>query len=168
MKRMLTLTILFTGLLPILAATAQGESWPGWRGPRGDGTSIEQGVPLKWDPADAAWKIEIPGQGHASPIVTGDSVCTATALPATQDRVLLGLDRVSGKVLWQQTVVRGPLEKINPENSYASGTPATDGERVFAAFRVGDEIAVAAHDLAQGKQLWLVRPDPRGRVGVQQ
>ncbi len=72
--------------------------------------------------------------------------------------MLICFDRATGKILWQQTVVRGPLEKINRENSYASGTPATDGKRVYVNFRVGDDIVVAAHDLADGKQLWLVRP----------
>ena len=150
--------ILFMGLLSSSATTTKAEPWPGWRGPRGDGTCIEPNVPTNWDPAGAVWKVEIPGQGHASPIVWGDRVCTVTALPATQERILLCLDRVSGKILWQQTVVKGPLEKINKENSYASGTPATDGERVFVTFRVGDDIVVAAHNLIDGKQLWLVRP----------
>jgi outer membrane protein assembly factor BamB len=54
--------------------------------------------------------------------------------------------------------VQGPLEPQNKENSHASGTPATDGGRVYVAFRVGDDIVVAAHRLADGKQLWLVRP----------
>ena len=63
-----------------------------------------------------------------------------------------------GKILWQKTVVHGPLEAIHKENSYASGTPATDGRRVYAAFRVGDDIVLAAHDPADGKQLWLIRP----------
>ena len=175
MKRILAFAILLANLVVSLpnpsATTSKAEFWPGWRGPRGDGTCIEQEVPTNspsqadvataksaWDPAGAIWKAEIPGQGHASPIVWGDRVCTATALPATQERVLLCLDRANGKILWQQTVVQGPLEKINKENSHASGTPATDGERVFVAFRVGDDIVVAAHDLASGKQLWLVRP----------
>jgi outer membrane protein assembly factor BamB len=162
MKRILAYAILLANLVVSLpnpsATTSKAEFWPGWRGPRGDGTCIEQEVPTNWDPAGAIWKAEIPGQGHASPIVWGDRVCTATALPATQERVLLCLDRANGKILWQQTVVQGPLEKINKENSHASGTPATDGERVFVAFRVGDDIVVAAHDLASGKQLWLVRP----------
>jgi len=158
MKRILAFAILFAGLLANSTTTAKAESWPGWRGPRGDGTCIEQDVPANWDPAGALWKTEIPGQGHASPIVWGDRVCTVTGLPATQERVLLCLDRTSGKILWQESVVQGPLEKINKENSYASATPVTDGERVFVAFRVGDDIIVAAHDLASGKRLWLVRP----------
>jgi len=154
MKRILALAI----LLANSANTSKAEFWASWRGPRGDGTCIEQDVPTNWDPAGAIWKTEIPGQGHASPIVWGDRVCTVTGLPATKERSLLCLDRTSGKILWQQTVVQGPLEPINKENSYASGTPATDGERVFVTFRVGDEIVVAAHHLASGKQLWLVRP----------
>jgi outer membrane protein assembly factor BamB len=50
------------------------------------------------------------------------------------------------------------LQKLHTQNSYASGTPATDGARVYVNFRVGDEIVVAAHDLSTGKQLWQVRP----------
>jgi outer membrane protein assembly factor BamB len=152
----LTFAVLLVGLAVSVAARA--EPWPGWRGPRGDGTCTEQSVPTNWDVGHALWKTEIPGRGHASAIVWGDRVCTATGLPATKERVLLCLDRASGKILWQQTVVQGPLEPQNKENSHASGTPATDGERVYVAFRVGDDIIVAAHELASGKQLWLVRP----------
>jgi outer membrane protein assembly factor BamB len=150
----------FIVLLASLVAgiTAQAEPWPGWRGPRGDGTCTEQNVPTNWDVSHALWKTEIPGRGHASAIVWGDRVCTITGLPATKERVLLCLDRTSGKILWQQTVVQGPLEPLNKENSHASGTPVTDGERIYVAFRVGDDIVVAAHELADGKQLWLVRP----------
>jgi len=158
MRRDFAFTVLFTCLVAFFTTLAQGESWPGWRGPRGDGTCVEQGVPTNWDPAGALWKTELPGKGHASAIVWGNRICTATALPATKERVLLCLDRTGGKILWQQTVVQGPLENINKENSYASGTPATDGERVYVVFRVGDDIVAAAHDLATGKQLWLVRP----------
>ncbi len=148
-----------SGLLAALVvASACAEPWPGWRGPRGDGTSIEQNVPVNWDPTNAVWQTEIPGVGHASPIVWGDRVFTVTALNDTTERICLCLDRATGKMLWQQTVVKGPLEKLHKENSYASGTPATDGERVYAVFRVGDEIVAAAHDVASGKQLWLVRP----------
>jgi outer membrane protein assembly factor BamB len=83
-----------------------------------------------------------------------------------RERVLLCLDRNSGEILWQRTVVQGPLEKLHKENSYASGTPATDGERIYVTFRVGDDIVVAAHDFAGGEQLWLVRPGTHvGRWG---
>jgi hypothetical protein len=149
---------LVIGILFFSLNFARAENWPGWRGPRSDGTCIEQDVPTNWDPAGALWKTELPGKGHASAIVWGDRVFTVTGMTETQERILLCIDRTSGKILWQQTVVQGPLEKINKENSYASGTPATDGQRVYVTFRVGDDIVVAAHDLAGGRQLWLVRP----------
>jgi len=158
MNRNVIFAMLLGELLTAATPTVQAEPWPGWRGPRGDGTCTEKNVPNKWDPADALWKTELPGKGHASPIVWGGCVLTVTALPATQERVLLCLDRNTGRILWQRTVVQGQLEKIHKENSYASGTPATDGERVYVTFRVGDDIIVAAHDFSSGKQLWLVRP----------
>jgi outer membrane protein assembly factor BamB len=138
--------------------STKAEPWPCWRGPRADGTCLETNVPSRWDPAAALWKIELPGQGHASPIVWGNRICTATSMDATRERVLLCLERSTGKLLWRQTVVQGPLEKIHNENSHASSTPATDGRQVYVTFRVGDDIVVAAHELATGKQLWLVRP----------
>jgi outer membrane protein assembly factor BamB len=103
-------------------SSVDAENWPGWRGPQGDGTCGEKDVPKRWDVATAAWKIEMPGIGHASPIIWGDRVFTVTAFPEKLDRVLLCFDRATGKILWQRTVVHGPLEKINRENSYASGT----------------------------------------------
>jgi outer membrane protein assembly factor BamB len=140
------------------ASFADAENWPGWRGPRADGTSAEKNVTTDWDPAKATWMVAVPGKGHASPIVWEDRVLTVTALRGKLDRVLLCFDRGTGKLLWQNTVAHGPLEKIHSENSYASGTPATDGKRVYVTFRVGDEIVVAAHNLADGKQLWAVTP----------
>jgi outer membrane protein assembly factor BamB len=140
------------------AGPAAAEDWPAWRGPREDGTSMEKNAPARWDAATLAWKVEVPGIGHASPIVWGDRIFTVTSFKEDLERALLCFARSDGKILWRQAVVRGPLEKLNPENSHASGTPATDGKRVFAAFRVGDEIAVAAHDAADGRQIWLVRP----------
>jgi len=158
MKSLFRYQALVIGILLFSSSVVRAENWPGWRGPRGDGTCIEQDVPTTWDPAGALWKTELPGKGHASPIVWGDRVFTVTGITDTQERVLLCLDRKTGNILWQQTVVQGPLEKINKENSYASGTPVTDGEQVFVTFRVGDDIFVAAHGLAGGRQLWRVRP----------
>ncbi len=137
-----------TAVTLTLPSPVGGGEWPCWRGPHSDNISHEKGVPTRWDPADAVWKVTVPGVGHASPIVCGDLIITATALPEKRDRVLVCFDRITGNLLWQKTVVHGPLEKLHPENSHASGTPATDGKRLYAVFRVGDEIVVAAHDTA--------------------
>ena len=137
---------------------ARGENWPGWRGPRGDGTSLEQDVPIRWSATEnIAWKTPLPGEGHSSPVVWGNRVFLTTAVKETEERVLLCLDASTGKLLWRETVLRAPLEAKNAENSYASATPATDGEKVFVTFLDGKDVVVAAYDF-DGKQLWLVRP----------
>jgi len=61
--------------------------------------------------------------------VWGDRVFTVSARLDGQDRVLLCLDRGTGKILWHKTELQAPLEKKHSLNSYASSTPATDGEQ---------------------------------------
>lgn len=160
-----------------LTADARGENWPGWRGVRGDGTSNEQNVPLHWDGTtgkNIVWKVAVPGEGHASPIIWGDNIFLASCLDDNHHRVLICLDRRTGKTRWQQTVLKSPLETKHKLNSYASGTPATDGKLVYVTFLEADgttvpapnvgtprpvtpgQVVVAAYDF-DGKQQWLVK-----------
>lgn len=139
-------------------STAHSENWPAWRGPRGDGTSAEKNVPTEWSATkNVVWKTELPGLGHASPVIWDKKVFTVTCLPETQERVLLCVDSDSGKIMWQQTVVKSPLERKHALNSHASSTPAADGRLVYVSFLDGNEMLAAAYDF-DGKQKWLVRP----------
>lgn len=152
--------ILPAALIPalLIPLPARSENWPGWRGPRGDGTSAEKDVPIHWSAtSNVAWKAEIPGLGHASPIVWENRVFTVTCVPEREERVLLCLDRTTGKALWQRTVLASPLERKHRLNSHASSTPATDGRFVYVAFLDVQQMAVAAYDL-EGNQKWLARP----------
>ncbi len=144
--------------LATLAAVVHAEDWPQWRGPRGDGRSSEASFPVNWSKLDnVIWRTPLPGGGHASPIVFGGRVFTVAANPETQERLLLCVDRGTGKLLWQQTVLTAPMERLHTENSHASSTPACDGKRVFCTFLDGKDVVVAAYAL-DGKQLWLKRP----------
>jgi outer membrane protein assembly factor BamB len=147
-------------ILLMAGNSAWGENWPAWRGPRGDGTSLETNVPTQWSGTEnVMWKTPIPGKGYASPIVWEDRVFTVTAVNETLERVLLCLDAASGDVLWQRTVLKAPLERLHALNSHASSTPATDGEKVYVSFLDGDKMYVAAYDF-EGKRIWEVRPGP--------
>jgi outer membrane protein assembly factor BamB len=142
----------------LLVGTAAAENWPAWRGPRGDGTSRERDLSTRWTPTDnIAWKTAVPGTGHASPIVWGDSVFVASCREDAKQRLLVRFDRESGKILWQQVVLSSELEQKHRLNSFASSTPATDGKRVYVTFLAENQMVVAAYDFS-GKQLWLVRP----------
>jgi hypothetical protein len=151
---LLAVSFFLAGLTPRVTA----ENWPAWRGPRGDGTSLETRAPTEWSATrNIAWKTAVPGAGHSSPIVWDDRIFTATAMPEKKERVLLCFDRGTGQILWQQTVLTTDLENKSGENSFASCTPATDGERIYVAFLDVKQVMVAAFDFS-GKQLWLVRP----------
>lgn len=157
----LLLAILVLGFAPVApSVSARGENWPGWRGPRGDGTSLEPEIPIRWDGPSGrniAWKTELPGTGHASPIVWEDRVFLVGCREDRKERILLSLDRETGKILWEQVVVQSPLERKHRLNSYASSTPATDGRQVYVSFLDRDQMLVAAYDF-DGNRQWLVRP----------
>ncbi|HEX5106080.1 MAG TPA: PQQ-binding-like beta-propeller repeat protein [Pirellulaceae bacterium] len=154
----------------VLAVEPPVLNWPGWRGPKGDGSSPETNLPTTWNGTtgeNVVWKTAIPGTGHSSPIVWGERIFVVSCLPDSGDRVLLSLDRKTGAVLWQQTVLKAPLEKKHTLNSYASGTPATDGRLVYVSFlepdfasqkeRTPGNMVVAAYDF-EGNLKWSAKP----------
>jgi outer membrane protein assembly factor BamB len=154
---MTNLKSFFISVLAVLNL-ACAEDWPGWRGPRGDGSSTSEAVPLKWTVAsDTIWKTAIPGRGHASPIVWGERIFLVSAIEADNSRILLCLDRQTGQILWQKTVLVSAFEDIHRFNSRASSTPVTDGASVFVSFLDGDKMFAAAFDFA-GNKIWEVRP----------
>ncbi len=145
-------------LILIFSDAALAENWPGWRGPRGDGTSMEKNVPIRWSGTqNILWKVPIPGKGHASPIVWSKHIFVVTAIKEKKQRILLCLDRKDGKILWQRVILEAPLERTNSLNSYASSTPETDGQRVYISFLDRDKMFIAAYDF-DGNRLWEVRP----------
>jgi len=157
--QMVSLTVVLTILI---VAPGSAEDWPVWRGPRGDGTSLEQEVPTRWSATDnIAWKVEIPGVGHASPIVSGDYVFVVSCIEETAERVLLCLQRQSGKTVWRTTVIRAPLEAIHRLNSRASSTPATDGDCVYVSFLEPDGSSVPAEVIRQ--RSGILRADNTGK-----
>lgn len=154
---MAALILLLCGL-GCFAPTATAEDWPCWRGPRGDGSSRDAKIPTHWrESENIAWKTEIPGLGHSSPVVCGDRVFVTSCLTDTTERVLLCLDRNTGRRLWQRAVFKSPLEKKHSLNSFASSTPATDAQFVYVSFLDVDKMLIAAYDFA-GRQQWLVHP----------
>ena len=117
--------------------------------------------------------MKVPGRGHSSPVIWGDRVLLASCLPEKEQRILLCLDRRTGRELWRRVVVKSGLETLHRLNSRASGTPATDGKLIFATFMKIDgrkvpapnvgaarlitpgTIVVAAFDM-DGRQKWNV------------
>lgn len=133
MSRLITLLSVLSSFA--FVSLGRAEDWPGWRGPRLDGSSLEKNLPTTWSDKDnVAWKASIPGIGHSSPIVVGDRVYVTSCLLKEEKRVLYCFDRRDGKKLWEKVVLETPLEKKHKLNSFASATPASDGRHVYVAF----------------------------------
>ncbi|MBK7711333.1 MAG: PQQ-binding-like beta-propeller repeat protein [Bacteroidales bacterium] len=148
------LLILITGTL----SDATAQNWPCWRGPNGDGTSTETRLPTRWDSVtNVVWKTRVPGTGYSSPVIWKDRLFLVTALAETHEKVLLCYDCKKGNLLWQKTVLKNTFENKHDNNSFASGTPSTDGNLVYVSFLDGKDVLVAAYDFS-GKQIWLQRP----------
>lgn len=144
--------------LIVITAPLSAENWPGWRGPRGDGTSQEKNVPVHWsETKNITWKVKVPGIGHSSPVVYGDRIFVTSCLKKEQQRVLMCFDRKNGDMLWKQVVVKASLEKKHRLNSFASSTPVTDGERVYVTFLDEKDVRVVSYDMS-GKKVWDISP----------
>jgi len=143
-------------LLLFLAATVilPAENWPVFRGPSRQGISSETNLPLKWDEnTNIDWKQKIPGAGWSSPVVWGDRVFVTTADDGGASCRVLSLDASTGCILWDKEVFRQKILPKREQNSYATPTPATDGERVYAVFSDG---GFAALDF-DGNIVWTNR-----------
>ncbi len=126
---------------PLLA-----DNWPHWRGDGGNGVSLSAHPPTRWsDELNVKWKVAIPGRSSGSPVIWENQVFVVSAVPASgQEQTstkselhfkLLSFDRQTGKLLWEKTaVVAKPHEETHQTNGYASASPCTDGQHVYAHF----------------------------------
>ena len=142
------------------AQNPSGEHWPQWRGPLATGAAVKGNPPTEFgENKNLKWKTAIPGKGHATPIVWGDKIIIQTAVatgqvspdapqgteggsrmaPNQTDKVhdfkVLLVDRGNGKILWEKTVAtEWPQESTHDLGSWASNSPCTDGEFIYAYF----------------------------------
>ena len=112
--------------------------WRNWRGPHGNG-SIEQGnCPDNLDPNKCLWKIELPGKGCSTPIVSAQRIFITA--PVDGNDGLLCYDML-GSEKWRATFGKeNPGKHANGSGSNAS--PITDGKAVYCFFKSGTFAAV--------------------------
>ena len=107
--------------------------WARWRGPEATGVAPYGDPPVEWSESrNVRWRIEIPGNGHSSPIVWDEKIFVSTAIETdkvaeAQEEgkdeelpewrramskktekvykfVILAINRQDGEVLWQRAV----------------------------------------------------------------
>lgn len=153
---MLRRSVVLLVIVCLTQSVLVAEDWPQWRGPRGNQTAANGATaPTQWSGSEGlAWRTPLPGAGHSSPTVVGNRIFLTTSDKEAGTQSLLILDRATGKLLGNRLVHSGGLaERIHANNTHASPTVASDGQRVFTAFQNQNDIWVTAFDL-DGRQLW--------------
>jgi len=143
--------------LSLGAMGLRAENWPEFRGPDRQGHSAEKNLPLKWSQREnIRWKAAIPGDSWSTPIIWADRVFLTTATDKGESCRVVSLDSGTGKVLWDREVFRQKPRKKETRNSYATPSPVTDGERVYAVYSDGSFAAVNF----DGSVVWTNRDHP--------
>ena len=149
--------------------------WTRFRGPNGSGVSTDKDpLPVNWTATkNLQWKLKLPGPGSSSPIVVGDRVFITYWSGYGIDRSnpgdlkqlrrhLICINRDTGKIRWSKAI-----EAVLPEteysgmiteHGYASHTPVSDGQHVYAYFGKSGALSFDMN----GKQLW------QRRIGTEQ
>jgi outer membrane protein assembly factor BamB len=175
----------FAGLI-LFAFAAQSvfpapvDRWPQFRGPDSLGVAEDAALPETWSATEnVAWKTAVPGTGWSSPVVWGDRIFLTSVVSADKQEtpkkglyfggnrleppkdehrwMVYCLDWKTGRILWEREVHRGsPKSPRHLKNSYASETPVTDGERLYAYF---GNVGLFCFDM-NGKPLWSQKYGP--------
>ena len=141
------------GMFLCLSGSVDGEEWPRFRGPDGAGQSEATTIPTFWTRQDYKWRVEVPGIGQSSPVVSGEQVFVMSAIQEDATKIIRSLRSVDGSLLWE---VRFPssTSDLGRSSSYDTASPTVDAERLYAAWGSPRGYIVVALDRQKGKEVW--------------
>jgi outer membrane protein assembly factor BamB len=141
-----------------LALSAQGPrrvalgDWPEMRGPSGDGTSRETGLPDTWAPNGENFLWRAPYGGRSEPIVMGNRlyVQNPAGEGVTRQERVMALDTETGAVLWEYRF--NLFQSDVPPHRVGWAAPAADPEtgNLYALSGGAQVVALSAN----GQPLW--------------
>ncbi len=140
-------------LLPLLLATAHAQEWTRFHGPGGRGVCDATTIPTTITEKDYNWNIELPGAGHSSPVLWGQTIfLTGVDREKADVRTVFAVGAQDGMLLWKTPF---PFDAYDQHqfNSYASSTPCVDAERVYVTWTTPEGTSAIALD-HEGKKLW--------------
>lgn len=117
---------------------ARSENWSHWRGPTGNSVA-NANPPTRWSETEnIKWKVKVPGKGSSSPVIWDQNVYVTSAVLLGNNQFRFCVycyDRKTGKLNWEQTATEAiPHQGTHQTNGYASASPCTDGQHVYAHF----------------------------------
>jgi outer membrane protein assembly factor BamB len=136
-----------------MTLTAHAQDWTRFRGPNGSGRApATAAIPSLWTDSDFNWSIELPGEGHSSPVVWGERLFLTTADEETNTRIVMAIDTANGETLWQRDYPLTVHSK-HLRNTFASPTPAVDADHVYVSWSTLEEYTLIALD-HEGEKVW--------------
>jgi outer membrane protein assembly factor BamB len=144
---------LLTFLAGALGTRALAQEWTRFRGPNGTGLGLATNLPARWAEADLRWKATLPGAGHSSPVLWGETVFVTGADVNADKLVVAALDTTDGHLRWRRDfpVANPPLHR---NNSFATATPAVDERRLFVPRDEDGDLVLTALTHANGSPAW--------------
>ena len=136
----------------LTASLEASQGWARFRGPAGAGVAAALDLPLELGPEAKRLEVELPGKGHSSPIFAGELVFLTSMGTDPGTRQLFALDALDGSPRWsfEDDFAGHRQHKLN---SFASASPAADGQRVVIAWTNAEGLEVIALDHS-GELLW--------------
>jgi outer membrane protein assembly factor BamB len=120
-----------------------------WRGPNFNGSSAETNLPTTFTrESGVAWSLKLNGPSASTPVVYENKIFLSSVDAENQSTHAICVDRLSGKIVWENKVSDGI--KRDDRSNFSSPSPATDGTRVVFLYGNG---VVSAFDL-NGKLQW--------------
>jgi outer membrane protein assembly factor BamB len=150
----------------ICTAALADENWNQFRGPRGDGTSTEKGLPVEFAEGSPSivWKIAVPGRAWSSPVIWGKQIWLTNApeiqntakekpkLEKPLDFSAVCVDLGSGQVIHDLKLFAVDTPQFtHTTNSYGSPTPFIEEGRVYIHFGA---YGTACLDTQTGAKIW--------------
>lgn len=135
-------------------------TWPQFRGgPRDNKADPGLTPPTMWSETEnIRWKLPLELRGWSSPAVWGDLAVMTEATTDGTAMFALAIDLQQGKIVWRKQVFsNSEVEEAHIMNSYASPSPATDGQRAWVHF---GSYGTACLSLATGDVIWQRRDLP--------
>ncbi|MBI3407025.1 MAG: prolyl oligopeptidase family serine peptidase [Planctomycetes bacterium] len=129
--------------------TKSAEDWPGWLGPRRDG-STSQKIDVWKAPLKILWKQPV-GEGHSSPVVADGKVYLFARPKGKDEEALAAFDAADGKPLWTKSYDRGKFS-----NFFGDGPRATPTVANGKAYTFGVTGILTCFDSKSGDQVWQV------------
>ncbi len=143
--------LLIAVALVVTGQLVHAQEWPGWRGPKRDGTVPAAQAPANWPESfTPSWRVEV-GEGYSSPVVSAGRVFVHGRRGDLE--VVTAFDLASGARLWRHDYparfVQNTIVPTALPGPFA--TPAVDGGRVFT---LGAGGILSSWDAASGDLLW--------------